>query len=74
METNDTGFYVIIREDDLRLKRHARLAGAEKEMARLAEASPGVRFFMLATDKVASVAPKPSIFRDVYMSDRDIPF
>lgn len=62
MKPQDTGFYVVMRDDDVRMFRHEHVPGADpagQEAMRLAAHNPGHKFYVLKTIRVAEHAPTP---------------
>jgi hypothetical protein len=56
------GFYVIVRDDDLRFVRHENNLLADQEAMRLASCNPGHKFYVLKTVREAEravVVPPP---------------
>lgn len=51
-------FFVVLREDDLRLFRHVNRADAWEEAARLAVKHPGQQFFICRAGRRAFVDPR----------------
>ena len=57
-------FFVVIRDDDLRLKRHPYIPGrntADHEAMRLAAENPGHRFYVLKVVRVAESEGLPPL-------------
>lgn len=54
-ENEFAGFFIILREDDQRLKRHSVEIDAVKEAERLAVTNPGHRFIVLEATRARRV-------------------
>ena len=55
----EDGFFVVLREDDARLRRHGTDIAARAEAERLARENPGRRFYVLGTQAAAVVSAPP---------------
>jgi hypothetical protein len=68
------GFYVVLRDDDMRLHRHDVVTTATDEAVRLAQKEPGHAFYVVQTIKAVGPVSPPPKPREFLPIDSDIPF